>query len=531
MLTAAFVGFGQNAFVKKWDYSYGGSREEELRLVTQTEDGGFILSGKSFSPISGNKTQGNWDTSFVTGDYWIVKVDSNGNKQWDERYGGNNSEILTSLIQTKDGGFLLGGESYSSLSGDKSSVKLGTSDGWLVKIDSLGNLLWQKRYGGNREDYIVSIIPAHDGGFLLGAVSYSNASGEKSHNNWDPSGFQADYWVIKIDTLGNIEWDSVYGGTGYEELSNILSTDDNGYLLCGTSGSDSSGTKSQNSIGPTDYWAVKIDSVGRKVWDKRYGVSNSSALDYAVGNNKQGYLLTGWGGAGISSDKTFPNSSFWILNIDSNGIRQWDRVIPEISYEYYRNNITLTKDGGYLLAASSNKNTGGNKTETNLGVQQTWIIKLDSLGYRQWDKTLLTLEHDRVGYALELDQDCYLFGNCTSSDVGGYKTQPNLGEYDFWITKFCMEPVGIQVVDPHTQVNVYPNPFAHDISITLQKEHPQQATFAISNSIGQIIYSRTETNISNTYTKNLDLSNLPDGIYFVEINVDGEKIIKQVVKQ
>ena len=164
------------------------------------------------------------------------------------------------------------------------------------------------------------------------------------------------------------------------------------------------------------------------------------------------------------------------------------------------------------------------------------MVKTDSSGNKQWDETMLTPGSDGEigggGYAIPTADGCYAVAISSDGAVGGYKTQAAWdSSYDFWIVKFCMYPTGINEVSPDVNINVYPNPFSHQLSIALAGAGLQQADFSICNLQGQTIYTQHETNLSPTYTKMLDLSYLPNGVYIVEIVIDGELTVREVVKQ
>ena len=158
------------------------------------------------------------------------------------------------MEEINTGGFILGGTSYSGISGDKSEVNLGYGDYWVVETNSLGNIVWQNTIGGNSDDYLVDIKQTNDGGFILGGISYSGVSGDKTETNRGAG----DYWIVKIDPLGNIEWQKTLGGSSEDYLFSIDQTDDNGFIIGGMSISDISGDKVEASIGGFDYWVVKV---------------------------------------------------------------------------------------------------------------------------------------------------------------------------------------------------------------------------------------------------------------------------------
>jgi len=424
--------FAQNPLVKQWDKRFGGTSAEELFSVLQTADGGFLLAGISASLVNGDKTQPGHNYY----DYWIVKTDALGNKLWDSDFGGTLHDYLTSAQQTADGGYILGGYSASGIGGDKTQPSQGANDYWIVKTDSLGIKQWDKSFGGSADDMLRCVQQTTDGGYILGGFSASGTSGDKTQ----PGNGGDDYWVVKIDALGNKQWDKDFGGTANDSLFSLQQTKDGGYLLGGYSASGTGGDKTQASHGWGDYWIVKIDSLGNKQWDKDFGGTSSDFLCSLLLTNDGGYILGGYSASGANGDKTQPTrggADYWIVKIDSLGNKQWDKDFGGTNEEDGFGNIFQTYDGGYLIAGSSYSPAGGDKTENNLGQEQSWIIKTDSLGNKQWDKTVFTTGHDEIGYALQTKEGCYVFANYTPADTGGYKTQHSRGNYDYWIIKFC----------------------------------------------------------------------------------------------
>ena len=179
-------------------------------------------------------------------------------KVWDARYGGDNIEVLTSFERTGDGGFILGGYSSSGISGNKTEAGRGGADYWIVKLDASGNLQWEKTYGGTADDFCYTVKPTRDGGYLIGGQSFSDSSADKTVNSFGGS----DYWIIKTDSLGQYQWDNVYGGSDNEVLYNVLSVDGFNYALAGYSYSGSSGNKTDTCFGMKDFWILEIE-IGR----------------------------------------------------------------------------------------------------------------------------------------------------------------------------------------------------------------------------------------------------------------------------
>src|SRR6478735_4111411 len=192
----------QSIPIKLWDKTFGGSSSNGLSALLQTSDGGYILGGQSDSGISGDKS----GPSKGGVDYWVVKLDANANKLWDKTIGGSNHDQFPYLKQTADGGYILGGTSLSGIGGDKSQVNKGIRDYWVVKLDGSGNKIWDKTFGGSEDDVLSCLQQTTDGGYILGGWSASGISGDKSQpvvGNISSD----DFWVIKLDANGNKTWD------------------------------------------------------------------------------------------------------------------------------------------------------------------------------------------------------------------------------------------------------------------------------------------------------------------------------------
>jgi hypothetical protein len=425
----------QNILEKIWDYRFGGTSGDVLTCFQQTADGGYILGGYSRSGISGDKTQATRGQD----DYWIVKIDSLGNKQWDKDFGGTTLDQLSSIQQTADGGYILGGTSTSGQNGDKTQANFGGYDYWIVKTDSLGMKQWDKDFGGTGDEHFTSLQQTDDGGYILGGKSGSAISGNKTTLQW---GWD-DYWIIKIDYLGNMQWDKDFGGTGVDNLYSLQQTTDGGYILGGNSGSGISGDKTQDVWGgawtDADYWIIKIDDFGHKQWDKDLGGTGLDIFSSLQQTTDNGFILGGISYSGISGDKTQPQMGvcdYWIVKIDSLGSIQWDKAFGGTEMEQLYN-VSLTTDSGYLIAGYSQSTRGGDKTENNLGYRQTWVVKTDSLGNKEWDKTIFTSGQANYGLAIQTQDGCYSMANNNNGEILGYKTQASQGQGDFWITKFC----------------------------------------------------------------------------------------------
>ena len=396
------------------------------------------MGGHTMSGMGGDKSQAKWGT--YTYDYWIVKTDSIGQKMWDKDFGGTGDDYLFAIQQTHDDGYILGGYSASNISGDKSQNLRGDFDYWIVKTDALGNKQWDRDYGGTVQDYLYSVIQTFDGGYLLGGTSLGNG-GDKtqlSRGNFD-------YWIVKTDSNGLKLWDRRFGGDKQDELYTMTETADHGYLLAGISYSGIVGDKTSTPHGWGDIWVVKIDSNGTKLWDKGFGSSWDDIVHCVIQPTDGGYILAGRSDGTNDGEKSEPCKGlydYWIIKIDSLGNKQWDKDFGGSQHDINdKGNIIQTIDGGYLISGVSYNNVNGDKTENNLGPEQGWFVKIDAGGNKQWDKTILTNGTDQRAYVADVDDRCYVFASYTLSGIAGYKTEDNRDTSnkttDYWIIKYC----------------------------------------------------------------------------------------------
>ncbi len=215
--------------------------------------GGYILGGYSSSNASGDKTENIVGMSFS--DYWVLKIDSIGNIIWQNTIGGSYTDILSSVKQTSDGGYILAGYSNSEASGDKTENNINFEDYWIIKLDSAGSITWQNTLGGLGNDYVHSIQQTVEGGYILAGNSSSGSSPDKNEDN---IGAQ-DYWIVKLSSIGTIEWENTIGGVANDFLYEVDQTEDGGFILGGYSFSGVSGDKLELNMGSSDYWVIKLN--------------------------------------------------------------------------------------------------------------------------------------------------------------------------------------------------------------------------------------------------------------------------------
>jgi hypothetical protein len=369
----------------EWNKTYGGIEGDLFWSGIKVSDGGYALAGCT------------WSFGVGGSDFWLVKVDSSGNIEWNKTYGGGSDDYAFSVVETSDGGYALAGYTGSFGAGDL--------DFWLLKTDSDGVMQWNRTYGGKNTDTAYSVIETSDGGYALAGHTYSFGAGAP---------FEADAWLVKTDSAGNIQWNRTYGGPNHEYISSIIETADGGYALAGHTYSFGAGDR--------DMWLVKVDATGVVQWSKTYG-GRSEDFACSVVETADGYAL-----AGATASLGMGDDDFWLVKTDVNGNMQWNRAYGGTNCDICHSLIE-TADGGYALA--------GQTFSFGAGDSDFWVVKTDSTGNMQWNRTYGGASWDGANFLVETSDGEYAIGGTTRSFGAG-------GD-DFWLVKiapFAPPPVG-----------------------------------------------------------------------------------------
>ncbi len=424
--------FSSSAQEIEWQNTVGGSGNDILYSIAQTSDGGYICGGESISNISGDKTENSQGVK----DYWVIKLDGSGNIQWQNTIGGSSNDVLYAISQTADGGYICGGSSYSNISGDKTENGQGADDYWILKLDSTGNIQWQNTIGGNNNDRLSSIVQTLDGGYICGGWSMSGITGDKTEANlgsWD-------YWVVKLDSSGNIHWQNTIGGSDVDVLYSISPTTDSGFICGGTSQSSISGDKTEASMF-NDYWVIKLDSIGDIEWQNTIGGSLYDELYTIYQTSDGGYIGGGYSTSAVSGDKTetsMGGADYWVIKLDSSGAISWQNTLGGNNDDYVSSTIQ-TANGGYYCAGYSKSTISGDKTEDRQGLNDYWIIMLDSSGNIQWQNTIGGSNDDLLSFGVPTADAGIICGGQSKSNISGDKSEDCMGLIDYWIVKLNPE--------------------------------------------------------------------------------------------
>jgi predicted secreted protein len=371
LIIAILVSFAVSAAIcpcaraaSMWSKTFGGAASDTAAGETvQASDGGYAILGDTSSFGAGGS------------DFWLIKIDADGNMQWNMTYGGNGTETSGDMCLTSDGGY--------AMSGLTTSYGAGGQDFWLVKVDADGNTLWNMTYGGTGNEYAYHVIQTDDGGYALFGQTNSFGAG----NN--------DFWLVKTDESGNAQWNQTYGGTGNDIGIHVLQTGEGGYALLGHTSSFGAGSN--------DAWLIKTDAAGAMQWNKTYGGTGTEFGQCLEPTSDGGYAI-----GGITSSYGAGSMDFWLVKIDSSGNAQWNQTYGGTGSDGATHFIQ-TADGGYAIVGF-----------TTSGSQDAILLKTDSAGNLQWNMTYggtgaeisyALLQTSDGGYLLTINTNSFGAGN------------------------------------------------------------------------------------------------------------------------
>jgi hypothetical protein len=366
--------------------------------IIQSSDGGYAVAGRTYS------------FGTVWWNFYVVKLDSGGNVQWTKIIGGSDDDYAFSITQSSDGGY--------AVAGWTKSFGAGYFDMYVVKLDSSGNVQWTKTIGGSSDDRAFSIIQSSDGGYVVAGFTSSFGTGG------------ADFYVVKLDSSGNVQWTKTIGGSSDEWAFSIIQSSDGGYVVAGETYSFGAGY--------FDMYVVKLDSSGNVQWTKTIGGSSDDRAFSIIQSSDGGYVV-----AGFTSSFGTGGADFYVVKLDSSGNVQWTKTIGGSSDEWAFS-IIQSSDGGYVVA--------GETYSFGAGYFDMYVVKLDSSGNVQWTKTIggssdewafSIIQSSDGGYAVAgrtisfgaADYNMYVVkmdanGNvCFSQNITNYSVSSNVGSF------------------------------------------------------------------------------------------------------
>jgi hypothetical protein len=312
----------------EWQKAYGGNYHDSSSSIRQTRDGGFILASATSSFGAGSA------------DAWVLKLSPDGTVEWQKTYGGDYSDWVDSIWQTRDGGYIVAGgtESFGG----------GYADSWILKLRPDGDVEWQKTYGGDSSDSADSIQQTRDGGYIVAGSTESFG------------GVYNDAWVLKLMSNGTIEWQKIYGDFAYDWPNSILQTADDGYIVAGDT----------MSIGAEDieFWILKLSSNGAVEWQKAYEVGLGGLANSIQQTVDGGYIVAGW--VEVLHTKDDPVEDLLVMKLSPDGSIEWQKTSGGDNSDL-ADSIQQTSDGGYIVAGWAESFGAGRER-----VPELFVLKL-----------------------------------------------------------------------------------------------------------------------------------------------------------
>ncbi len=511
ILSMPMVLLAQVAPAVEWHRCYGGTGSDGGAGVTATADGGYIMMGS---------TQSNdGDVSFNNGisDMWVVKVDALGDIEWERAYGGWNVDIGSDLLLTTDGGYLVLGRSGSD-DGDIVGFQ-GESDLWLLKLDAAGSIEWQRCLGGTLFDYGTALKNAPDGGSFVAGVVNSNDGDVSAHHGG------SDGWVVKLDAFGEILWQRPLGGSGADSIADLVVTASGGVLATGATDSND-GDVSCNQ-GGSDMWVMELDPDGNLLWQRCLGGTGNDqgmALTLTSDNN---IVITG---------STFSNNGdvtghhgeedMWLVLLSPAGDLLWQKPYGGSGSEY-GHAVEVRPDGGFILAGRSNSTDGD--ASGNQGDLDAWVIRTDGLGELLWQGMYGGSGLDAASNILPMPNGGYtIIGDTRSNDgdVSGLH-----GMSDLWLVELAVDPVVItSPLAPSMVMDVFPNPAEGTLFISFALDQPSRVSLSWLDGLGKKVRSeQSGLLIPGPQQVAVNAEDLARGCYFLRINADEHSAMTRVV--
>ncbi len=571
-----------------WQKSFGGSGSDFLMSIRNTRDGGFILGGTSDSGQSQSQSQSQKlavgsgsrqleqpdgdkkDACRGGNDYWIIKLNAKGVEEWQVTLGGIGQDDLLAVLPTRDGGYIAGGSSASDANGDKTEKSRGNMDYWIVKLDKDGHIQWQRTFGGKYADLLRALEVTSDGGYLLAGYSNSPADSEaslrgasrsKPDKNQDPWGAGGDYWILKLDANGNIEWQNTLGGDKDEQLFSAVQLQDGKYLVGGSSASGPSGNKSQTNRKGSDIWLLKLDTRGNILWQQTYDIGNADFLASIVENDDATVLLGAYAKEESQSQSQSQDDTgdYVAIKIDIKGDELWRKSVGSDGEDILKKAIE-TRDGGYVLAGTSDPEKSQSQSQLsrkgkagkggvtvgndgNLAGADKLQNEMDSavIDARTQANDFIKDQTDGLGLNKEKDLGGLKLGGQLAPS-GGTSVTPgdgssneetgpkkglkqsrdkkaNYGDRDFWVVK--LKDKDKKVKDKKT-IEAFPNPVVEYTNVIVGFDFTKG-----SLSVYDLGGHQLQTFPINERTVPVNLATYPEGVYIISVMTDkGEGSIK-----
>jgi len=480
-----------------WEKKVGGEHAEYLNNSIATPDYGFLLLGSSTSDATGDKSKRNQGGL----DYFIWKMDENGKQEWQQSFGGNGNDQLINGVNTPDGGFILIGSSNSDKTGDKSDENFGFEDVWVIKLNAAGLIEWQKTIGGSGNEIPVTIINTNDKGYLIGSVSNSLPNEIKKSELIGSN----DYWLIKLDNDGNVEWENTYGGDNNDLLLDIIETKDN-YIVFGNSNSPSNERTKVLENDYTSGWVITLNKEGEILKEQIFSESENRIISIQSSNDE--YLL--------SLQETINKDKIKVLKFNER-FEEVESIELKIDPKQSIRNVNLI-DENYILSSNIISTTINNNQQEQFISSKYSSTSINKNGSKNWNKTFGEDGYSYLEKTLKTrDGSLILFGNSTS------KSSSNVLA-DFYLVKIGKEVNKEE--EKRKYIEAYPNPTDDFVNVLINTDF-KEATIEVYNLVGQKLQSK---NVKYRTTP-ISLGDYSGGVYILKINYDNQTESIKIIKK
>jgi len=486
----------------QWEKTYGGSKVDGANYIQQTRDGGYIYSGYSNS-TDGDVTGGHGDV-----DCWIVKVDALGSIQWERSLGGNGYDQGGQVKEDVNGGYIVAAYTVSD-NGDVTGG-VGGGDGWVIKLDDTGGIVWETAMGSTGFDFFNAVSNTPDSGYIV--------VGAAGGNNGDITGFgggSEDLWVVKFTKTGTVSWNKVYGGTAYEIGFDLVAASDNGcYIAALEQGNDTSISGYHGGV--EDAWVIRLDDTGGVMWSKVYGGSMDDKVTAITKTPSGNYILSGYSN---SSDGDVVNNhggfDYWTFAINDTGKMLWTNCYGGPHDEVAFTNAA-TFDGGAIIGGYASSSVG--EVTGNHGSADYWVVKVDDTGTIVWEQSFGGSLGDSVNAVIQMVDSGFALTGTTASSNGDVTA--NHGHSDLWTIKLNKSTTtSVNLIAANNAIQVYPTLTGGVVHIVM----PQGYEHAAINMVD--VTGNQCGNISATsgLNRTVNISNVPAGMYLLQV-VNGREV-------
>ena len=347
----------------EWGTTFGGTQDDRGNDIIQTNDGGFAVLGYS--------TSSDVDVLENAGsqDFWILKLDAQGTISWSKTFGYSGADFGTTLLQASDNSFLITGVLDVTASGgqgnSRNSQRHAGGDIWAIKLSENGELLWRNYFGGSYTDTPFGVIETADKNFII-VGSSDSADIDISNNNGS-----YDFWVLQISPEGNLLWEKSFGGSEIDEARAITNTNDGNFLIVGDTRSANNDVSNTN--GAADLWVVKMSPLGDLLWEKTYGGSSFDVGRSVSQTQDNGFLISG---SSRSEDNSFTNqgqNDALVLKINAEGTLVWKKTIGGSEIDFLYDAVQLNNNT--IIAVGETQSSNGDLNE-NKGFSDALIITI-----------------------------------------------------------------------------------------------------------------------------------------------------------